>query len=304
MFSRINHFLRIRNQIMRAMIAAQQLLGGPVKRNFIHRLQIPPRQVPSLRHFAGHNKWSKIRHKKGAKDKARASILGKASRAITVASRECRGDLTNLRLQSAISHAKAVQLPKDRIEEAISKATTKSSSDQDLSNLRFDAMMNFNGTKVACIMTALSDNRNRTTKNVRHLVTKAGGEFLPTDNLAYLFVQVGLIVVEKVEDEDALFECALEAGASNVEAHQDDQEESSNTYLVTTDEKDLWQVVNSLRENGFEAIQFEHRYVLQDEESGGVELSKDGEEELENFLDQMDENEDVNNVYHNAMYTG
>jgi YebC/PmpR family DNA-binding regulatory protein len=268
---------------------------------------LQPHLLPTTRHFSGHSKWSNIRHKKGAKDKARAAILGKASRAIAAASRDCGGDLTNLRLQSAISHAKAVQLPKNRIEEAISIATKASSksttttSDQDLVQLRFDAMMNFDGSKVACVITALTDNRNRTTKNVRHLVSKEGGELLPTDNLAYVFVQVGLIVVEKVEDEDALLGCALEAGASNVEEEEDDEDSSNNYMLVTTDEKDLWHVVTSLRESGYEVAQFEHRYILQDQEHGGVELSKEGEEELETFLEKMDENEDVNNVYHNAM---
>ena len=141
------------------------------------------------RFMAGHNKWSKIRHKKGANDKKKAVLMGKASRAITAAAKDCGGDMSNLRLQSAISHAKSVQLTKDRIEEAVAKATSKSTSDQDLANIRFDAMMNFHGQKVACVITALSDNRNRTTQQVRHVVSKQGGEFLPTDNLSYVFQQ-------------------------------------------------------------------------------------------------------------------
>ena len=269
--------------------------GCHVRQFFLPKAQ---GQIMLTRHFAGHSKWSNIRHKKGAKDKARASILGKASRAIAAASKACGGDLTNLRLQSCIAHAKAVQLPKDRIEEAITKAT-KANSDQDLINLRFDAMMAFDGGKVACVITALSDNRNRTTQNVRHLVTKDGGELLPTDSLAYLFVQVGLIMVENVKDEDELFECALEAGADNVE--EENSEESENSFLVTTDEKDLWHVVTSLRGSGYEVAQFEHRYILQDLEHGGVELSEEGEEQLGSFLEKMDENEDVTNVFHNAM---
>ena len=71
--------------------------------------------------------------------------------------------------------------------------------------------------------------------------------------------------------------------------------------MVTTDDRDLWQVVTALKEAGFEVTQFEHRYILQDQEHGGVSLSEQGEEELEHFLEKMDENEDVTNVYHNAM---
>jgi YebC/PmpR family DNA-binding regulatory protein len=254
------------------------------------------------RTLAGHNKWSKIRHKKGAKDAARAGILGKASRAITAASRDCNGDLTNLRLQSAIQHGKSVQLPKDRIQDAIAKATlSKNSGMQDLKNLRFDAMMTFGQQKVACIITALTDNRNRSTQNVRHLVTKAGGEFLPTDKLGYIFHQVGLVLVENVQDEDALFECALEAGATNVEAEDDDYDGSPTTnFVITTDEKELYQVVTALQADGYELAQFEHRYVLVDQEHGGVDLSEEGSEELDSFLEKMDEDEDVNNIYHNV----
>ena len=257
------------------------------------------------RTFAGHNKWSKIKRKKGIKDTARAGILGKASRAITAASRDCNGDLTNLRLQSAIQHSKAVQLPKDRIQDAIAKATlSKNSGTQDLENLRFDAMMTFGKQKVACIITALTDNRNRSTQNVRHVVTKAGGEFLPTDKLAYIFQQVGLVLVENVQDEDALFECALEAGAINVEAEEEDVHDDdgppTTSFVITTDEKELYQVVTALKADGYELTQFEHRYVLVDQEHGGVDLSEEGSEELDSFLEKMDENEDVSNVYHNV----
>lgn len=257
------------------------------------------------RWMAGHSKWANIRHKKGAKDKARAAILGKASLAITVASKACSGDMSNLRLQSAVAHARSVQLPKDRIEDAIAKGTTKGSDGgEDLLNLRFDAMLNMGGTKVACIVTALTDNRNRTTSSVRHLVTKDGaGELLPTDSLAYVFDHVGQIVVENVTDEDALMECALEAGAINIEPDTEEGEDgaSTSTYLVTTEDTELFQVVTLLRESTYDVTQFEHRYILQDQEHGGVQLSSESEDVLVNFLDKMDENEDVTNVFHNAM---
>eukprot|EP00934_Nitzschia_sp_Nitz4_P007341 Nitzschia sp. Nitz4//scaffold120_size68122//16446//17228//NITZ4_006039-RA/size68122-processed-gene-0.46-mRNA-1//-1//CDS//3329534263//7331//frame0 len=256
----------------------------------------------SRRWMAGHSKWANIRHKKGAKDKARAAILGKASLGITAASKACGGDMTNLRLQSAVAHAKSVQLPKDRIDDAIAKGTSKGGdSDADLLNLRFDAMLNLNGTKVACIVTALTDNRNRTTSSVRHLVTKDGaGELLTTDSLSYVFQHVGQIVVENVKDEDSLMECALDAGATNIEQDTNEDGEETTTYTVTTEDTDLFQVVTSLRDGEFDVTEFEHRYILLDEEHGGVELPSESEDALINFLDKMDENEDVSNVYHNA----
>ena len=182
--------------------------------------------------MAGHNKWSKIRHKKGANDRKKALALGKASKSLTIVSKECKGDRSDPRLQSAIQHAKMVKLPKDRIDDAIHKGTiTKGAAGGggEFRSLRFDAMMRIgvddsskntktnNSVQVACIITALSDNRNRATQNIRHLVNKHGGEFLPTDHLNYLFEKVGHIEVEPLnqdelesgdEWEDRLLECA------------------------------------------------------------------------------------------------
>jgi transcriptional/translational regulatory protein YebC/TACO1 len=286
--------------------------------------------------MAGHNKWSKIRHKKGAKDAKRAVQLGKASRSITAASKESGGDTSNLRLQAAIAHARAVQLPKDRIQEAIDKGLKSGKGGNDFVTLRFDAMMKFSGEdvtatagQVACIITALSDNRNRTTQNVRHLVSKAGGELLPTNHLNYLFHQVGVILVEqrhehgtegskgKADFEEGLMYVALESGAINVEELEEEQEDDGSNsgnesdddasrivrFVVTTEERDLWQVFKGLQQAGYTVTQFEHRYILQDDDHGGVELfsrSAAAWQELEDFLDKLDDNEDVTNVYHNA----
>jgi transcriptional/translational regulatory protein YebC/TACO1 len=190
-------------------------------------------------------------------------------------------------------------------------------------------------TKVACIITALSDNRNRTAASVRHVVTKDGcGELMATDSLSFMFQHVGQIVVRIVvvggdppphlagvreEQEEALLECALEAGATNVEPCYDDENDdeydegdgssssssssSSFTFLITTVDTELFHVVTALREANpqYEVVRFEHRYILQDPIHGGVELSPEGEDQLMAFLDKMDENEDVTHVYHNAM---
>jgi transcriptional/translational regulatory protein YebC/TACO1 len=243
-------------------------------------------------------------------------------------SRDCNGDLTNLRLQSAIAHAKAVQLPRDRLEEAIEKGTAayrnKKGAGADLENLRFDAMMRIavegqeeNAAQVACVITALTDNRNRTTQQIRHLVNKTGGELLPTDNLNYLFHQVGVILVEQQpsqkddhasskqgeEDfEDFLMDAALDAGAINVEElpPEEEDDQSHKTFLVTTEERDLWQVVQSLQQNGYQISQFQHRYVLLDEEHGGVDLSADAWQAFDQFIDKLEDLEDVNHVFHNA----
>jgi transcriptional/translational regulatory protein YebC/TACO1 len=126
---------------------------------------------------------------------------------------------------------------------------------------------------------------------------------------------------DDVEDfEEVLLECALEAGAINVEELSvDDEEDDSGdggssdahhtaegkrkkAYIVTTEERDLWQVVTALQEHGYNVSQFEHRYVLQDDEHGSIDLSKfdEAKQQLEDILEKLDDDEDVNNVYHNA----
>ena len=222
-----------------------------VVRNPMQRTCCMPSQ--QQRFMAGHNKWSKIKRKKGVKDQARATGFSKASRAITAASRSCAGDVSNLQLQSAIAHAKSIQLPKIRIQDAIDKHLDKSKGD--LVNMRYDAMMNFGGQNVACLLTALTDNKNRTASHVRSTITKAGGELLPTSSLNYLFDHVGVVIVENVKDEDALWEAALEAAATDVDV-------DGQSAMITCNASDLWNVVTTLKDDGcFNVTEFEQRYV-------------------------------------------
>lgn len=254
---------------------------------------------PCIRCLSGSNKWSKIKRKKAIKDQRRGAIFSKASRAIAVASRLCGGDIGDLALQSAIARAKSIELPKSRIEAAIAAHESKSSDAAPLS-LRYDAMMSFAGTKVACLITALSDNRNRTASNVRSSVAKSGGELLPTSTHDYLFDHVGMVLLENLSEdafnEEALWECALEAGATEVDI-------DDGSAVITCDRRDLWDVVKGLRDGGFDPTEFEHRYIVSDEATKAP-LSSDGEERLKAFLDKMEVNEDVTNVFHNAKDVG
>lgn len=244
--------------------------------------------------MAGHNKWSKIKRKKGVKDQARATGFSKASRAITAASRNCGGDVSNLQLQSAIAHAKSIQLPKIRIQDAIDKHLDKSKGD--LINMRYDAMMSLGGQKVACVLTALTDNKNRTASHVRSTITKAGGELLPTSSLNYLFDHVGVVIVENIKDEDLLYDAALEAGATDI-----DLDGQSGCAMITCEASDLWNVVTALKDDGcLNVTEFELRYVASNNDLN-VNLDEIGQEQLDHFLDKMDDDEDVTNVYHNAI---
>lgn len=298
-------------------------------------------QTMVTRSMAGHNKWSKIRHKKAVNDKTRAAAHSKAARAIEAASRACHGDLADLHLQSTISAARAVQLPRERMDRAIERgANPNNKADgEDLVLRRYDAMIPAGSHgKVAVIIEALTENRNRTASNVRHMVTWVGGELLPTGSNDWLFEHVGLIwMSEKMNspesmnvaaaaadihntkddhdswennqsipvDVDALLECALEAGATDVDfsegiGNDKGDDDANNQILVKCEPSSLIAIVKTLKEQGFRTTQFENQWLLKDE-GNKVTVDADGMPKFEKFLDAVEEDFDVTNVFHNAV---
>ena len=266
--------------------------------------------------FAGHNKWSKIKRSKGAKDANRAKIFSKATRAIRVASKICGGDMTNLHLQSAVQAAKALQVPKDRIKDAIN--CTSKDTGEDLVTMRYDGHINTPSGRVLVICTALTDNKNRTAANVRSSFRKADGELASSGANDWLFDHVGVALVHKKkgyqetedasdslsteritineEDEDELLECALENGALDVDFGDGDDDMHA---FVTCETSDLYPLVSALRENNYSVSEFENRYILKDETSS-IDLDEESTEKFQKFLDKMDEDEDVNSVFYNS----
>ena len=257
------------------------------------------------RFFAGHNKWSKIKRKKGLKDAARAKDLGKASKSIEAASRACGGDLTNINLQSAINSAKALQLPKDRINDAIERGTSsKDSGGPDYENLRYDGMIQTpTSGKVAVIITALTDNRNRTAARVRALLRKSGGDILPTGANDWLFDHVGIITIPKLSDwtensghEDNLIERALEGGAIDVIPNDDNDE-----LMVKCPPTDLQSVLHEIQKGDeFSPSTFHTSYLAKDE-GNLLTLDEESSSFFDEVLSKFDDDDDVENVYHNAL---
>lgn len=285
-----------------------------------------------MRTMAGHNKWSKIRHKKAANDKARAAAHTRATRSIESASRSCQGDLEDLHLQSALSAARAVQLPKERLERAIERGANPNSKSEEAKLMRYDGMIPAGESgKVAVIIEALTENRNRTAANVRHLVTKIGGELLPTGANDWLFEHVGLIWVSNniisaanndesddtttttSVDIDALLECALEAGATDVDFdslegddgsnHTDDEDTTNsahNQIIVKCEPSSVLNIVRSLKSEGYITYQFENQWLIKDEDNRAT-LDEEGMAKFDKFMDTMEEDLDVINVFHNAL---
>lgn len=274
--------------------------------------------------MAGHNKWSKIKRKKAANDVARAREHTKVARAIEVASRSCQGDMADISLQSAVAAARSVQLPKERIEKAIERGANPNSKDDLAVIRRYDGMVPGNNGKVAVIIETLTENRNRTAANVRHLVTKIGGELLPTGANDWLFEHVGVVCISRNKhtdeeeenatgepvDEDELLECALDGGATDVDFGSDDDEGISNDEGDVTDNpivikcetSGLLTLVQSLKSDGYISTQFDNHYLVRSEENK-VPLNAEASEKFEKFLDSMDEDLDVTNVYHNGIFS-
>ena len=281
----------------------------------------------TTRTMAGHNKWSKIRHKKASNDKARAASHSKAARAIEAASRACSGDLSDLHLQSAISAGRAVQLPRERMDRAIERGINPNVKEGELILRRYDGMIpTGHSGKVAVILEALTENMNRTAANVRHMVTKIGGELLPTGSNDWLFDHVGLIWITKVKtcsdgaidndlsdfeskefiemDIDNLLECALEAGATDVDFTEHDNpsfnNEESNHIIVKCEPQNLIGVVKMLQQKGYTATRFENQWLVKDVDNS-VTLDHEGIPNFEKFLEAVEEDLDITNVFHNAV---
>jgi YebC/PmpR family DNA-binding regulatory protein len=293
-----------------------------------NKLQPTSIRLPSILNsqairWAGHNKWSKIRHKKGAKDMNRAKLFAKATKAIRVASRNCGGDLENLNLQSAVQAAKSLQVPKDRIEDAIQNAKS-SSSETELVTQRYDGHIVTPSGKVAVIALALTDNKNRTAANLRAMLRKSNGDMLNTGANDWLFDHVGVALVQKQktefeggkdasaapkqasdvdrlseEEEDELMECALEGGAIDV----DFGAESDDHVLLKSEPADLHPLVMAMKSGGYMLSEFESTYLVKDDGAGGsttIQLDEESTDHFETFTQKIEDDEDVSNIYHNA----
>jgi YebC/PmpR family DNA-binding regulatory protein len=183
--------------------------------------------------LSGHSKWSTIKHKKGAADAKRGKLFSKLSRAIMVAAKEGGGDPdTNLALQNAIEKARSYSMPKDNIERAIAKGTGEAGDGSSFETVVYEG---YGPEGVAVLVEALTDNRNRTASDVRHLFSKHGGNLGATGAVAWQFERLGVVLVPAAEvDEEELLLAAAEAGADDVEQDGDVYQVSSPPELLAT----------------------------------------------------------------------
>jgi YebC/PmpR family DNA-binding regulatory protein len=193
---------------------------------------------------SGHSKWSTIKHKKGAADARRGKLFSKLSRAIMVAAKEGGSDpASNLALQNAIEKARSYSMPKDNIERAISKGAGEGADGSSFETVVYEG---YGPEGVAVIVEALTDNRNRTASDVRHLFTKHGGNLGATGAVAWQFERRGIVLVAADGvDEDELVLAAADAGA-------DDVDRDGSTFVVSSAPEALAQVREALEEAGLE----------------------------------------------------
>ncbi len=238
--------------------------------------------------MSGHSKWSSIKHKKGAADAKRGQLFSKLSRAIIVAAKEGGPDpAANLALANAIEKARSYSMPKDNIERAIAKG---SGADAEGSNFETVIYEGYGPEGVAVLVEALTDNRNRTASEVRHLFAKFGGNLGTTGAVAWQFERKGVVLVPAADvDEDALVLTAAEAEAEDVEL-------DGSTFVVTTAPEALSAVRSAVEDAGFSVESVELAMIPKVTVAIGDESVA---RSLVRLVEGLEEADDVQDVYAN-----
>jgi YebC/PmpR family DNA-binding regulatory protein len=236
---------------------------------------------------AGHNKWSKIKRKKGVNDAKRGALFTKLIREITVAAREGGGSVDfNARLRLAVDTAKGASMPQENIERAIKKGTGE------LEGVSYEEATyeGYGPGGVALFIECLTDNTNRTVADVRHALTKNDGSLGTDGSVAWQFDRKGQFVIDASRfDEDTVFEAAIESGAEDVIG---DGEE----FVVTTEVSDFSAVQEGLRGAGIDVASAELTRIPKNE----VAVAGKDAEKLLRLMDMLDDLDDVQKVHSNA----
>ncbi len=236
--------------------------------------------------MAGHSKWAQIKHKKAKVDARKGKMFNKIIREITVAARLGGGNPEfNPRLRMAIEKAKEINMPQDNIERAIKRGTGE------LEGVTYEQAIyeGYGPGGVAILVVALTDNKNRTTGEVRHIFSKYGGNLAGAGSVAWQFEEKGVIYIEKDKaDEDTIIEIALEAGAEDVKTEGD-------TYEVITGPKEFEAVRKAFEDAGIEISSASLTMIPQNT----VKLDRKKAEQVLKLIDALEDNDDVQNVYAN-----
>lgn len=236
--------------------------------------------------MSGHNKWSTIKHKKGAADAKRSKLFSKLIKEITVSARMGGGDLEgNPRLRTAVNAARAANMPKDNISNAIKRGTGE------IDGVSYEEIVyeGYGPGGVAVMLEALTDNRNRTVSEVRHIFDKYNGSLGESGCVAWMFDKKGMIVIPASGlDEDEVMELAIEAGASDVK--KDDE-----SFEITTEPVDFEVVRFACVEKGWNPEIAEITMIPQNT----IKLEGKYAEQMLKMMDVLDDHDDLQKVYAN-----
>ena len=235
--------------------------------------------------MSGHNKWSTIKHKKGAADAKRGKVFTKIIKEISVSAKLGGGDPAgNPRLRTAIDKAKAENMPKDNIERAIKKGTGG------MEGVTYEEIVyeGYGPGGAAVLVEVMTDNRNRSVSEIRSIFTKANGNMGEAGCVSWMFSQKGLIVFDTNVDFEKLFEVALETGA-------DDVNEEDEQFEVVTDPSKFIEVREAIVAKGFAFTSAEITMIPQTM----VALEGKQAESMLRLMDKLEDNDDVQNVYSN-----
>ena len=238
--------------------------------------------------MAGHSHWAGIKHKKGKADKQRSKIFSKLSKEITVAAKLGDKDpAMNPRLRSAIQAARSANMPKDNIERAIDKSSAVSGIN--FENLRYEG---FGPDKIAVIVETLTDNKNRTASNIRTIFQKSGGSLGTQGSASHNFNQLGIIKVDKKEISDEnIFELAIESGADECISQNEFHEIQCSINEIYNVKKKLEKVISNFISTEIEWIPLNN-----------ADVEKDRQDTIIDFLETLEEDDDVQNVFSNANF--
>jgi YebC/PmpR family DNA-binding regulatory protein len=237
--------------------------------------------------MSGHSKWATIKHKKGALDAKRGQIFTKLIKEISIAARMGGGDPdSNPRLRTSILKARGANMPRDNIERAIKKGTG------DLEGVNYEELSYeaYAPGGVAIMIEVLTDNKNRAAADIRNILTRAGGSLATAGAVSRLFSRKGVISLDGEKfNEDQVMEIALEAGADDIV-----NEEGEVVVYTTPDAFEA--VLNAITAKNMETDGAEISMIAE----ANVDLDKNDGSKIQKLIDKLEENDDVQNVYHNA----
>lgn len=235
--------------------------------------------------MSGHSKWAQIKHKKAKADAKRGQVFTKLIRELTIAAREGGGDPeSNARLRHAIELARENNMPYENIERAIKRGTGELPG-QTFEEITYEG---YGPGSVAVIVETATDNKNRTTAEIRHIFTKYGGKLGTTGCVSYMFSPKGIIYVDKSVGEEKIFELVVDAGVDDIKTEDD-------SIMITTDVKNFESVKDILTKNNVKIIESKITKIPQNY----VHLEGEKAQSLLKFLDELEAHDDVQEVYAN-----